>query len=232
MKLNLTSLIIALLLCILVLTGINLYLHSRLTAFGLYPNVNSAAKAQKEIPRLSIMPAGSGPMLGNANAPVTIIAFVDYECPFCKQFLNNTLPQIEEEYINSGKVKVVFRDLPLETHSNAKKLAQFAHYYHRKSGFSEFLRLVLDKDFDSGAFVNERDSLLSDLSRDVMLNDEISESKLMANIAGITATPSFVVNSRILVGSRSFSEFSQLIDYALESPQAIKRDKPVSGTCN
>ena len=65
-------------------------------------------------------------ILGNANAKITMIEFVDYECPFCKRFVDETLSQIKSEYIDTGKVKLVMRDLPLSFHQNAHKESQAA----------------------------------------------------------------------------------------------------------
>ena len=60
------------------------------------------------------------PMKGDPNAPITIIEFSDYECPFCGRFYENTLPLIEENYINTGKVNFVYRDFPIQSiHPNA-----------------------------------------------------------------------------------------------------------------
>ena len=56
------------------------------------------------------------PVLGDTNAPITIIEFSDYECPFCKRHFDQTLPQLISQYVNSGKVKIVFRDFPLSFH--------------------------------------------------------------------------------------------------------------------
>jgi len=56
------------------------------------------------------------PGLGDPNAPVTMIEFSDYECPFCKSFFAETLPKIKEQYIDTGKVRFVYRDLPLSFH--------------------------------------------------------------------------------------------------------------------
>src|SRR3989338_2286463 len=49
-------------------------------------------------------------VLGSADAPVTIIEFSDYECPFCKSYFTNTFPDIKKDYVDTGKVKIVFRD--------------------------------------------------------------------------------------------------------------------------
>lgn len=63
---------------------------------------------------------------GDANAPVTIIEFTDYQCPFCSRHFEQTFGQIESEYIDTGKVKYVVRDFPLGFHPNAQKAAEAA----------------------------------------------------------------------------------------------------------
>jgi len=63
------------------------------------------------------------PFLGDENAPVTIVEFGDYQCPICQRFHANTLPQIKSEYIETGKVKYIFKDFPLtRIHPMAQKL--------------------------------------------------------------------------------------------------------------
>lgn len=67
------------------------------------------------------------PMKGNPDAPITIIEFSDYECPFCGKFYTDTLPLIEENYINTGKVNFVYRDFPIQSiHPNAVPTAMAA----------------------------------------------------------------------------------------------------------
>ena len=56
---------------------------------------------------------GGSPILGNSNAPITILEWGDYQCTFCYKFHQNTLSMIQEDFINSGKVKLVFKDFPL-----------------------------------------------------------------------------------------------------------------------
>jgi protein-disulfide isomerase len=68
------------------------------------------------------------PALGRADAPVTIVEFSDYQCPFCGRFFTNTLPALEKDYIETGKVRYVFRDYPLDQlHPRARKAAEAAH---------------------------------------------------------------------------------------------------------
>jgi len=54
--------------------------------------------------------AGDAPFKGKADAPVTIIEFSDYECPFCARFFTQTESQIDKDYVDTGKVKFVFKD--------------------------------------------------------------------------------------------------------------------------
>ena len=60
------------------------------------------------------------PIIGNPDAPITIVEFSDFQCPFCARFHTQTLPLLLEEYIEQGKVKIVFRDFPIQSiHPNA-----------------------------------------------------------------------------------------------------------------
>jgi protein-disulfide isomerase len=59
------------------------------------------------------------PGLGDPSAPLTMVEFSDYECPFCKSFFEETLPKIKEQYIDTGKLRFVYRDLPLSFHEPA-----------------------------------------------------------------------------------------------------------------
>lgn len=68
------------------------------------------------------------PMLGKSDAPITLIEFSDYQCPFCQRFFQTTLPALRTEYIDRGKVRYVFRDFPIDQiHPHARKAAEAAH---------------------------------------------------------------------------------------------------------
>jgi len=67
------------------------------------------------------------PMLGSADAPVTLVEFSDYQCPFCQRFFATTLPALKRDYIDAGKIRYVFRDYPLEMHAQARQAAEAAH---------------------------------------------------------------------------------------------------------
>jgi protein-disulfide isomerase len=63
-------------------------------------------------------------MLGNKNAPLTVVEFTDYQCPFCQQFHVTTYLQLKKEYIDTGKLRFYSRDLPLDFHANAMRAAE------------------------------------------------------------------------------------------------------------
>jgi len=71
-----------------------------------------AADSQQETASVSI---DDDPVLGAADAPITIVEFSDYQCPYCQSFQSETLPQIKSEYIDSGLVRFVYRDFPLSS---------------------------------------------------------------------------------------------------------------------
>lgn len=69
----------------------------------------------------------SAPTMGAEDAPLTLIEFSDYQCPYCARHVDNTLPELKEKYVNTGKVKYVFMDFPLRNHTLAPKASEAAH---------------------------------------------------------------------------------------------------------
>jgi len=67
-----------------------------------------------------------GKALGNPTAPVTVQVFSDYECPSCKLFHDNTLPEIVRDYVSTGRVYLVYRDFPLPMHRYSREAANYA----------------------------------------------------------------------------------------------------------
>lgn len=78
------------------------------------------------------------PVLGNKNAKVAMVEFSDFQCPFCQRFFKNTLPQIKSKYIDTDKVKFVYRHFPLPRHQNAQKAAEAAECASRQGKFEAY----------------------------------------------------------------------------------------------
>ena len=197
--------------------------------------VTGAAVATGQ-PQAAGATADDDPVLGNPNAEVTIIEFSDYQCPFCRKFWTDTLPQIEKEYIGTGKVKLVFRDFPLSFHPNAGPAAEAANCAREKGGDEAYYKMH-DKIFseqnklDGGTvqstiFDGWDSKVLKQWAKDLGydIGSCLDSGKYASEVqkdfddganAGVSGTPAFFVNGQILEGAQPFSVFKQVIDSKL-----------------
>ena len=160
---------------------------------------------------------------GDSNAPVTIVEFSDYECPFCERFFSQTYSQIKSEYIDTGKVKLIYRDFPLNFHQNAQKAAEAAECAGEQDKYYE----MHDKLFGSGvvggvttfkAYAGqiglnqaEFDSCLDSGE----MASEVAKDMKDGQAAGVKGTPAFFINGELVSGAQPFSVFQQKIEAAL-----------------
>jgi protein-disulfide isomerase len=175
------------------------------------------------------------PFLGRADAPVTIVEFSDYQCPFCQRFFATTLPALKAEYIATGKVRYVFRDYPIDQiHPHARKAAEAAHCAGDQGRFWEMHDVLFQ---NSTALAGPR---LVDHARAVGLDTAtfsecVSSGRHAARVeqgardaaaAGVQGTPGFVIGKTTtgdviegtpVRGAQPFDTFRQIIDQALAS---------------
>lgn len=85
--------------------------------------VSPPVHVQPDKPKVPVKLPLAGIMLGSANAPVTIVEFTDYQCPFCNRFYTQVFGKLKETFIDTGKVRFYSRDLPLDIHPNALQAA-------------------------------------------------------------------------------------------------------------
>jgi protein-disulfide isomerase len=83
-----------------------------------------------------------GQWLGNRNAPLTMVEYTDYQCPFCRSFYTQTFPEIRKKYIDTGLVRFVSRDLPLDFHPDAMRAAEGARCAGDQGKFWEMRDLM------------------------------------------------------------------------------------------
>ena len=162
---------------------------------------------------------------GDKDAPVTIVEFSDFECPFCARFYSQTLNQINEKYIKTGKVKFVYRDFPLGFHPNAQKAAEATECADDQGKFWE----MHDKLFELGVKggVSSFKEFAVDLGLDATkFNDCLDSGKYVSEVkkdmadgsaAGISGTPGFIINGKLISGAQPFSVFEQIIEAELNS---------------
>ncbi|MBT4446243.1 thioredoxin domain-containing protein [archaeon] len=160
---------------------------------------------------------------GEWNAPVTIIEFSDYECPFCGKFYSETLPLIQENYIDTGVVRLIFRDFPLEFHSEAEGAAiaaecageqgnyYFMHdrLYENQEKLSEEYYLQL-----ADEFLLDIDEFTVCLASEEMAN-EVAKDLADGQSYGVSGTPGFFVNGELISGAQPYEAFVAAIERAL-----------------
>jgi len=191
----------------------------KLAAAAPPPAPAAAAAPPAPAEKVDISP-GDAPSKGPKNAPVTIIAFSDFQCPFCSRVVP-TFKQIEDTY--KDKVRVAFKHLPLAFHNNAQIAAEASMAAHEQGKFWA----MHDKLFENQQALDRPnlDKYAADLGLDVgkfkaaldssKYRDYVQKDAAQAGTVGATGTPSFFVNGRSLVGARPFDDFKKLIDEEL-----------------
>ena len=176
------------------------------------------------------------PMKGNQNAPVTIVEFSDFQCPFCGRFFSQTLPQVEQNYIDSGKVRFVYRDFPLPSiHANAVAAALAAQCANEQGKFWQYHDILfqnqpqweeLDSVNATGTFEQYAIQLgLNSANFNACLDSEKYLKTLQKNFQdgtsySVSGTPTFFIGNDKdgyiqLVGAQPYSVFQQTIDKQL-----------------
>jgi protein-disulfide isomerase len=168
--------------------------------------------------------ADDDPSLGPQNAPITIVEFSDFECPYCVRFSRDTLVPLLETY--PQQIRFVYRDFPLvNIHPNARPAAEAAQCAFAQGRFWEF---------HNGIFQNQSrmgEALYLELAAELGLDqaefeqcvnsrrfaDEVAADMNAARELGITGTPTFFINGRPLVGSQPLQAFVAIIEVELSA---------------
>jgi len=174
---------------------------------------------------------GNSPSLGQTDAPVTMVEFTDYQCPYCKRFHDSTFKKLQKKYIDTGKMRYVSMDLPLNFHQQARPAAHAARCAADQDKFWQMRSTLFSNSRALG-----KDALMGyagDLSLDTetfqaCMEDkrhqrEINRNVQVARGAGFTGTPSFVigknvggqVSGTVLIGAKPLAEFESQIQRLL-----------------
>jgi len=187
--------------------------------------VNMSQPIQKPEPQRVKVSEDDDPAIGPSDAPVVIIEFSDYQCPFCRKFREETLDKILETY--EGKVRFVYRDFPLENiHAYALKAAEAANCAGEQGKYFEYHDVLFEKQTDwsargEEAFVEYAQQLSLDVeSFKICLASGKYEEEVRKDFqdginAGVTGTPAFFINGIPLKGAQPFEAFKVIIDSEL-----------------
>lgn len=188
------------------------------------PSVNPGTQPQAG-QRVTVE-TGDAPVLGSASAPVTIVEFTDYECPFCGRHYTDTYPSIVRDYVDTGKAKIVMMDFPLSFHPNAQKASESAHCVRDQKGDEGYF-MMHDKLFENQQTLSVAN--FKAWAREIGVNggdfDEcldsgkfatkVQEGMAYGSSIGVSGTPGFFINGVPVSGAQPYSVFKQIIDQEL-----------------
>ncbi len=179
-----------------------------------------AVKIALDPPRYPVALADHDPSRGPADAPITIVEFSEYQCPFCGR-VTPTLKALEQKY--AGKVRLVFKDFPLQNHAQAPKAAEAAHCAGDQGKYWEL---------HDQLFSNQQQLQIADLRKyagvigldqakfDQCLDSGIHAANVQADVElgsqmGVQSTPTLYINGRVVTGAQPSSVFEAIIDEEL-----------------
>ena len=171
------------------------------------------------------------PALGDAKAKVTIIEFGDYQCPSCRLFWKDVEPRLKKDYIDTGKVKLVFRDFPIvEIHPEAIVASIAAQCAADQGKYWEMHEKIFREQYNKGDdLVRFKVADLKKWAKDIRLDSaafdpcldsarykgEVAKDKADGEGVGVQGTPSFFINGRHLGGVQPYAVFKKMIDEEL-----------------
>jgi protein-disulfide isomerase len=176
-------------------------------------------------PVVEVAAAGRPEKGGGAKAPVTIIEFSDYQCPFCKR-AEQSVDKVMEAYGN--KVRVVFRDFPLPMHSDARPAAEAANCANAQGKFWEYHQKLFanqsalgeDKLKSYAEAVGLDGAKFARCMQEKPFRVAIDKDIADGAKVGVSGTPAFFINGRMLSGAQPFEKFKEVIDEELATAKA------------
>lgn len=168
---------------------------------------------------------------GDVDAPVVLIEYSDYRCPFCGAFARDTMPELKEEYIDSGKLRVEWRDFPVFGEESVKG-AMAARAAGEQDKYWEYHDAMYEDAPDRG-HLKITDEKIMDWAEEVGVPDmeqfqkDLDDPELRKKIeadaqearsqVGATGTPTFVIGDERIVGAQPTESFKNMIDEELAS---------------
>jgi len=170
----------------------------------------------------------NAPAIGRNDATVVVVEFSDFQCPYCSRFVQEVFPSMKEKYVDTGRIKFVFRHLPLPIHPMAERLAKAAECAREQNKFWPFHDALFATPLEAGT------GTISEIEKSLGL-DPVAFSDCQANDSvgvqiglrqakafQITGTPTFLIGKKddkggvkvrtLLKGARSLDELSSAID--------------------
>ncbi len=190
-----------------------------------YSQDAAAVRARDNAERF-VVTLGDAPTLGPATAPVTVVMFSDFECPYCAQGLE-TLMRLRELYPDD--VRIAYKAYPLDNHSNALLAAMAARSAQSQGKFWEFHDLLFSgRRLEPGVILGMAQQ--ADLDVDALIRDldaleygpEVRRDARQGRRLGVTSTPTFFVNGRVVSGAKPLAQFDAMIGEELRRADELR----------
>jgi protein-disulfide isomerase len=172
------------------------------------------------------------PALGNADAKVLMIEFGDYQCPSCRMFWKDVEPRLKKDYIDTGKLRLVFRDFPLmQIHPEALLAAMAVDCAGEQEKYWQYHDKVFREQYNKGDdIIRFKAADLKKWAKDIGVDqakfdqcldsekykNEVMKDKSDGDAAGVQGTPTFFINGRVMGGAQQYPEYKKLIDELLK----------------
>jgi protein-disulfide isomerase len=218
---------------IVVLTLLGPAIGNIFSSISTNPISNSTSVPQIQFPNVVMPPARNHPQadgnkMGNPNAPVKIIEYADFQCPYCMHYWQETEPQIIQNYVAIGKVYYEYRSVGGFISPESADAANAAYCAADQNKFWEYHDILFANwtGENAGDFTPDK---LRQYASAIHLNldqfntclsvgvhsDQVSKDVADAKAAGVTGTPAFIVNGKLMEGAQPYSTFQQTIDALL-----------------
>jgi len=177
--------------------------------------------------------------MGSKDAPVTIVEFTDYQCPFCLRFTKSTFPTLKTKYIDTGKVRWVGLNLPLPSHKDAIRAAQATHCAGEQGKFWEMREVLFQNPHKlnvtylptHAATLNLDIEAFNACLQSKRHLDAIAKEAKDANAVRLTGTPSFiigkttddVISGQVVIGAKPLKQFDAAISKVLAQQKATAK---------
>ncbi|KKT28625.1 MAG: DSBA oxidoreductase [Candidatus Yanofskybacteria bacterium GW2011_GWA1_44_21] len=215
----------------IILSGSILAAAVMISSSLLYSREFDSGKAQIAPENKIEVSADDDPYMGSDKAEVLIIEFSDFQCPYCRSFSEDTLPQLKKEYIDTGKARLVYRDFPLSFHAGAEPAAQAGQCAWDQGKFWEFHDTAFAEQAKQGngtisfgvkevkkwaATAGLNMTEFNSCFDSGKYREEVAKDFADGGKAGVSGTPTFFINGTRIVGAQPYEVFKSTIDRELE----------------
>lgn len=199
-------------------------------AAGTQPTTEDSTPSSADVGEWPVIFEDDPRSIGDEDAPITVVEYSDFECPYCKSFVEETKPQLFEDYVETGKVRFIYRDFPIESHRSAGVAAIAGRCAAEQDKFWEMHDLLFSTHgIEWGGVPNRDKDVMVEFATQLELDEEqflacmqnpevakaVGAEMQAASQRGLSGTPTFIINGRGLVGAQPYERFVEIFDMLL-----------------